>query len=301
MSKSEIKKLLKRFNQIQICSFDAGGGNVLSHFIQGLERKTSFLVSGPSLEIYSKLYPNFQIENKSSIPPDVDLLISSTGWQSDFEFHHMLQALNKGITVIAILDHWVNYKERFTRNGIEILPNYFLAVDELAKNILETEFPGSKVLLTENVFLQKSVFEIKNQRRDINSPLVDFTFIGEPLSRTETNQEWDEFDALKNFFQTLFDLNLQNAKIIIRPHPSENPAKYNSSIPGNFNNVQIDASSSITEILAKSKNVIGCHSMALYLAEMSGIPTYTSLPEGMKSKLPILKSASIKSFCITNL
>ncbi len=295
MSTSQFQGLLTNFRRIQVCSFDAGGGNVLSHIIRELSLETSFLVSGPSLSIYSGVYPNFENQNTESMLPDIDLLISSTGWQSDFEFNKMYEALERGITVIAVLDHWVNYRERFKRKNEEILPTYFVAVDDYAKSLLEDEYPGRQILLTENIFLKQSVENIRNRRKNLISFLYDFTFIGEPLSRSITNQLWDEFDALRNFFETLSRLDLYTARILIKPHPSENPEKYKPAIPAIFKNVQIDADSNIIEVLANSKKVVGCNSMALYLSDLSSVPTYTSLPEGVKPQVPISNAVPINS------
>ena len=48
-------------------------------------------------------------------------LLSGSGWSSDFEHRSRLEAKRRRIPVLAVLDHWVNYRMRFTRDGEECL------------------------------------------------------------------------------------------------------------------------------------------------------------------------------------
>jgi len=43
-------------------------------------------------------------------------------------------------------------------------------------------------------------------------------------------------------------------------------------------------------ILAMTKTVVGCHSMALYIAELNGNTVYTAFPDGIQPKVPLDKA-----------
>jgi hypothetical protein len=290
MKLQEFEELVASFSKLQVCSYDAGGGNVLAHLVHAMNLKTSFVIGGPSLAIYTALFPEFTVQNSNNLHPDTDLLISSTGWQSSHEFEIMEEALLKGIPVVAALDHWVNYKERFERNGKAIFPTYFLAFDDESERRIYQEFHSPSVICVQNFYTQRVLQEIKDLETQHNSKLFDFVFIGEPLSRSSENDLWTEYDAIKYFFIALRNYGLTDAKILVKPHPSEEISKYDEFVPSDFKNVKIETDLDLPWILAMTKTVVGCHSMALYIAELNGNTVYTALPYGIQPKVPLDKA-----------
>ena len=295
MNHNSFEEFIKPFSHIQSCSFDAGGGNVLAHLIKNFKISTSFLIDGPSLGIYSELFPQFFPLNTKSLNSETDLLISSTGWQSNHEFDFMQEALLKGIPVVAVIDHWVEYVERFERSGKRISPTIYLALDDFAERKLIQELKNPIIFRSENFYIKKILKEIADLRKSSTGSTYDFVFIAEPLIRSIENSGWNEYDAIKHFFNVLRDLDLKNSRIAIKPHPSEYSGKYSESIPNDFESVKIDTDYSLSRILSESDSVVGCHSMALYIAELSGNKVYTALPPGIISKVPLKKAKPIFS------
>ncbi len=287
MNQKEFEEFVGSFSNIQVCSYDAGGGNALAHLIHAIDLKTRFAIDGPSFAIYSTLFPEFPTQNSAVLYPDADLLISSTGWQSSHEFEIMDEALLRGIPVVAALDHWVNYKERFERKGKVIFPTYFLAFDDESERKIYQEFLNPSVIKVQNFYTQRVLQEIKDIETQHNSKLFDFVFIGEPLSRSSENDLWNEYDAIKYFFIALRNYDLTSAKILVRPHPSEEVSKYDEFVPSDFKNVKIETDQDLPWTLAMAKAVVGCHSMALYIAEQNGNTVYTAFPKGIQSRVPL--------------
>lgn len=290
MKLRKFEDLVVSFSQIQVCSYDAGGGNVLAQLVHAMGLKTRYVIEGPSFAIYSALFPGFALQNFDFLHPDTDLLISSTGWQSSHEFEIMEDALLKGIPVVAVLDHWVNYKERFVRNGRVISPTYFLAFNDESERIIRQEFKDPSVVRVQNFYLQRTLKEIRDIETQHNAKLFDFVFIGEPLSRSSENDLWTEYDAIKYFFKALRNYGLTDAKILVKPHPSEEVSKYNEFVPSDFKNVRIETDKDLPWILAMTEAVVGCHSMALYIAELNGNKVYTAFPDGIQPKVPVEKA-----------
>jgi hypothetical protein len=199
----------------------------------------------------------------------------------------MEDALLKGIPVVAVLDHWVNYKERFVRNGKVISPTYFLAFNDESERIIRQEFKDPSVIRVQNFYLQRTLKEIRDIETQHNAKLFDFVFIGEPLSRSSENDLWTEYDAIKYFFKALRNYGLTDAKILVKPHPSEEVSKYNDFVPSDFKNVRIETDKDLPWILAMTEAVVGCHSMALYIAELNGNKVYTAFPDGIQTKIPL--------------
>jgi len=290
MNLREFEEFVVSFSHVQVCSYDAGGGNALAHLIHAMGLKTRFAIDGPSFAIYSALFPVISTQNSDGLYPDTDLLISSTGWQSSHEFEIMEEALLKGIPVVAAIDHWVNYKERFERNGKAILPTYFIAFDDESERRIYQEFHSPSVIRVQNFYTQRVLQEIKDIETQHNSKLFDFVFIGEPLSRSSENDLWTEYDAIKYFFIALRNYGLTDAKILVKPHPSEEISKYDEFVPSDFKNVKIVTDLDLPWILAMTKTVVGCHSMALYIAELNGNTVYTAFPDGIQPKVPLDKA-----------
>jgi hypothetical protein len=295
MKLQEFEELVASFSKLQVCSFDAGGGNVLAHLVHAMNLKTSFVIGGPSLAIYTALFPELPIQNSNDLHLDTDLLISSTGWQSSYEFEIMELALSRGIPVIAVLDHWVNYKERFEQNSKTISPTYLLAFDDESENRIRQEFQNPSVIRCQNFYMQKTLQEIRKIENQHISKLFDFVFIGEPLSRSSENVLWTEYDAIKYFFMVLRNHGFKDAKILVKPHPSEEASKYNEYVPNDFKYVRIETDKELPWILALTDTVVGCHSMALYIAELNGNKVHTALPDGIESKVPLEKAIPLKN------
>ena len=290
MKLQQFEELVASFSKLQVCSYDAGGGNVLAHLVHAMNLKTSFVIGGPSLAIYTALFPEFPIQNSNYLHPDTDLLISSTGWQSSHEFEIMEIALSRGIPVIAALDHWVNYKERFEQNNKTISPTYLLAFDDESESRIRQEFQNPSVIRAQNFYMQKTLQEIRKIETQHTSKPFDFVFIGEPLSRSSENDLWTEYDAIKYFFMVLRNHGFKDAKILVKPHPSEEVSKYNEYVPNDFKYVRIETGKELPWILALTDTVVGCHSMALYIAELNGNKVHTALPDGIESRVPLEKA-----------
>ena len=287
MTSRKLEDLISKYHHIQVCSFDAGGGNVLAHLSKDFDIVSSFIVDGPALKVYSTLFPELHILNRKTLDVETDLLISSTGWQSSLEYETMAMALSRGIHVIAVLDHWVNYLDRFERQGKIINPTYFLAFDDTSENKINQEFGSPEILRTENRYLARTLKEIRDLQTINNSHTYDFTFIGEPLSRSCESPNWSEYDAIQHFFEVLRIHGYVNSRIAIKPHPAEESSKYDFYIPNDFKNVKIIYEENLSKILAQTESVVGCHSMALYIAELSGKSVYTALPTGVTPRVPL--------------
>lgn len=297
LTQFNLKELSLNQKRIQVCAFDPGGANVLAPLIKNLNIEAQFSVKGQAADIFRAYFGNIEDKNHSNLLTDTEVLITSTGWQSAHEFEMMKEALNLGIEVIAVLDHWVNYLDRFTRHGEIVLPTYFLAFDDLAESIIRENFDSPRVLRSENYYLASSVKKINEIRHSsVHRSIKDFLFIGEPISRSVSNSTWDEFKALNLFFSTLRSVGLNRSEIVIKPHPTEDSSKYANVVPKDFPNVAISSESNLEELLSNARFIVGCHSMALYLAEMAGKKVLSCLPIGEKPHLPLLNVEPIETF-----
>jgi len=287
---NELSERLKRSEDLVICAHDAGGAEFLSSYLIANNISGAFLLGGPALQIFEKKFQNFHEKLISTIPNSSAMLLSATGGQTEFEFETMREVLNHGGEVVAILDHWSNYPERFVRNGERIIPSSILVFDSEAEALAKEQFLGIPIHRSKNYYFEAIKKEYNNLiQQDFNFELQqDFLYLCEPISRDEFNRKkgFDEYSSLEYFFNILKNFNLQNSRITIRPHPSDLHGKYESIIPEAFNNVVIEYNATLVENLAKSRVVVGCNTMAMIVALELGKTVLSATPPPATTDFP---------------
>lgn len=241
------------------------------------------LLGGPAKALLKQFnFKNYKLcNNINELLDNADSLLSGTGWASELEYKAIKYASQKGIKSIAVIDHWVNYRDRFLRNNIEKLPNEIWVTDNYAKTIAEREFPELPVQLMPNLYLKRSLESI-NLFHHKNDNLTRILYVLEPIREAwGKNINDGEFKALNYFIETLTTHNLNNKlKIKLRPHPSDELGKYDHWLSKNKKDIpiQIDRNSSLEELIAWSDIVVGCQSYAMVLALSAKKNVYTSIP-----------------------
>lgn len=235
-------------------------------------------MQGPAKKIWESVFPEVVLYD--SIEQAIDgseLLISGTGWASDIEHESRRLAKSKTVKSIAVIDHWVNYLERFVRNGKQVLPDEIWVTDEHALNLALSTFPDKPVTQIENYYLEKQLRDIALLNK---SSVPEFLYILEPIRSNWGHDNLGEFQALEYFINMFPKLGIpEDTLICLRPHPSDIEGKYDDWIQLYSNmNIKLDDSINITESLARASWVAGCESFALVLALMAGRTVYCTLP-----------------------
>ena len=149
------------------------------------------------------------------------MLISGTGWASDIEHQARRLARSRGVRSVAVIDHWVNYAERFVRNGETVWPDEFWVTDEYALEIAERSFPGRTVLQVPNRYVETQLREIA---RVDKTGAPELLYVLEPVRNDWGRGTPGEFQALDYFVSRLPSLGLPSTAVIcLRPHPSDVP------------------------------------------------------------------------------
>jgi hypothetical protein len=266
---------------------DAGAANhVLARLKKLKNIDIKFVAKGPALKLINFFFPKHLIyKDVNLIIDEIDYLIAGTGWASDFEYNALGLAVKKKIYSISAIDHWVNYRERFSRNSKVIYPNEIWTFDNFAKNLASITFPAVKVTKHPNYYLKEAIEAIKKNERALKKNRgnhVNILYVLEPI-----RDSWGksvikaEFIALNFFLKNIAYLKLgKNFELKLRPHPSDSTQKYNSWIKKQKNIfISLDFNSSLEDSIAWSDYVIGCNSYALVIAKFAGKKVYSSLPE----------------------
>lgn len=207
-------------------------------------------------------------------------LVSGTGWGSCLEYSAIRKAHQFGIYSIAVIDHWVNYRARFQRDGIEILPDEIWVSDSDARDIAGSEFRDIKITLKQNNYLENIVHSVRTYECT-NDKRKNILYVLEPIRGAWSNQEVNgEFEALDYFIKNISALGLgESPTIRLRPHPSDSAGKYDQWISEQKGqDITLDNCPTLAASLALSDTVVGCQTYAMVVALAAGRKVFSSIP-----------------------
>lgn len=290
-------------DKIAIVSHDAGGAELVSSWAAN-SGSDSFMycVSGPAKKIFSANLGWNKSSTIDEIVDQCDSLICGTSWQSDLE-HTAIKAFKScGKKTIAIVDHWTNYKERFSFNGNHSLPDEIWVADEYAMRIAKECFDNVLIRLIENSYLINIKKEIMSLESAEDRTCVAL-YVCEPIREHALKQHGDarywgytEEDALEYFLANIEVIPQEIKKILIRPHPSELPDKYNWITNRFSQDIEFSYARTLAEDIASASVVVGCESMAMVAALYSKKFVISSIPPGgRKCVLPHTDIMSLKN------
>ncbi|MBT9512445.1 MAG: hypothetical protein IV104_08865 [Acidovorax sp.] len=258
---------------------DAGAANIVIEALRAAPPGRRFIVfmQGPALGIWQRdPVPGAVVaDNLEEALATARFIVTGTGWASSLEHDARVLALLRGIPQAAVIDHWVNYRERFERGGITVLPGELWVTDAYAAAEAHKVFPGHDVRRIPNFYLRRTV-------EGIASPPVAprVLYLLEPLRYPwQGLSQPGEFEALDFFVRNLATLGLQGAPLRLRAHPSDPAGKYNTWIhqhapPGTC----MDTSPSLSAALSWASWAAGCETMALAVALEAGRRVVSTLP-----------------------
>lgn len=274
---------------IAVVSHDAGGAEILSAWVNQNPHQYHFFLTGPALPIFTRKIPtpfkNRSLEDFKSLLNQFDLVLTGTSYQSDLE-KEIIRIAKGQVYTVAFLDHWCNYPKRFQFEGKIILPDEIWVGDKDAYNLALKSFPSQMIVQKNNPYFE----EIKQQILQVPSVErqgTNILYVTEPTSEYALKQYGDtnyfgytEFEALKNYLESLSNQTSPISALRLRLHPSEDPNKYESVIE-TFVHIPISYSqSSLAEDCAWADWVVGCQTMAMVIGVVAGKKVFSCIPAG---------------------
>lgn len=278
---------LQQQGKAAIVAHDAGGAEVLSSYVRQRGGDCVFSLQGPALAIFErKLGPCNNLPLEQALHTGEHLLCS-TSWQSDLELRAIQLARSLGKPSVAWLDHWVNYRERFTRNEVVTLPNEIWVSDREAYLLAIKHLPDVTLKQIENPYFADIRLSLSNEPR-IHPRLpgkLCVLYVCEPVREhallrygNELHWGYTEEQALRYFLENVEALGMPIGRILIRPHPSESQSKYRG-IQDEFDlPIIFSQGHSLTAEVACSDCVVGCNSMAMVVGLIGGKRVVSCIP-----------------------
>lgn len=200
-----------------------------------------------------------------------------------FELNSLKQAKQKNIYTISFVDHWVNFKLRFTdAEGGIIYPNEIWVVDDKAKQLaVEEGLPTEIVKITGNPYHHylkiqwKSSWEGKSYFTSLNIKPNAFhiVFAPDPLSLRNTKEKvgFSEEEALRDILEVISDFSDENIFLVVKCHPLQPEKILEKEINKvKSHNVSLIKTADALELINASDLIIGFYSNFLLDAKALG-------------------------------
>ena len=289
----EFLQLLATKN-VAMVAHDAGGAEILSALAcQHPEWQISYVLAGPALPIFQGKLGPINILGMEAALAAADWVMTGTGWQTELEWQAIRSAKALGKPVVSFLDHWVNYRTRFERNGETCLPDQLCLGDAHALQLAQQIFPELPCNLLPNPYFAEIAASFSHI--SVSHQGTHVLYVCEPIAEHAAKQfgnarHWGytEFDAMAYCLQHLPRLEADIRQIVIRPHPAEAKDKYDGLLQASSLPIKVDATQTLSEEIASADIVCGCNSMALVIASLAKKKVYSCIPPtGPACNLPL--------------
>jgi len=282
---------------VAVVCHDAGAANLVFAWLRewtqaGLldQHEFKILLQGPAKKAWQlDPLPLLQMQlhtELSSALTGCQSVLTGTGWASSLEHDARQLAATLQIPSIAVIDHWVNYNQRFERAGLVVLPNQIWVSDGYAVELAIKLFKDITIVELPNAYLKSLVKSIPPVPQDCKNLL----YVLEPIRNDWGKGELGEFQALDFFVNNLeLVVGQEPVHITLRPHPSDPPDKYNVWLKAHSSlDIALDSQNGLNEAIAQARWVVGAETFAMVVASAASRKTYSSLPPwANRCSLPI--------------
>lgn len=273
-----------------IVCHDAGGAEILSSWLRKCDEPYNLVLEGPAKNIFQRKIGAFHSLPLAEAIEKSDWVLCGTSWQSNLERQAIICAKAVGKKVVAFLDHWVNYEERFIEQGVVVCPDEIWVGDFDAEQIARAKFHGVPIVLKLNPYFVELRQELERMKSvSSNSKQSSVLYVCEPIREhallqygNERYWGYTEEDALKFFINNIEALGVDIYKIILRPHPSEIRTKYDWVKSCSTLMIETGGARTLLEEIVEADIVVGCESMAMVVGLLANKRVISSIPSGGK-------------------
>jgi RimJ/RimL family protein N-acetyltransferase len=268
-SYAEIPSFVRWASNISVAANDAGGAEQIAWLMRKMNRNIKAYLMGPAISVFERSGINYEPISTLSDLVKSDLVITGSGWMSTLENDVIRYCQSNNIACLTVLDHWVNFKERFLKEPVAI-PNMFAV----------TNLPA--LMLANKVFSDKPVWLLPDFQIDFCKSLID-----QGSSRCKILVLMEPSPTLSSDFCITSDMEeelIENAtqirkfkglmSVVLRPHPSQAlDSERLSKLKDKFPEVLVSKNKDLMDDLRDSAVVLGFSTYGLYISAMCGVDT----------------------------
>jgi hypothetical protein len=278
---------------IGVVAHDAGGAEIISSYIRRHAVSCVFCLEGAAVDVIARKLGGVPTLSLEALVAQSDSLLCGTSFLSELEWRAIGLARNYGKPCTAVLDHWVNYRQRFTRHGKWHWPDEVWVGDETAARIAAETLPEVKHALVRNAYfmdIQDEIKAIPLSNRPQNSGL-SILYVCEPLRDDgialygdERHWGYTEEEALNYFLMNVAVLGNNITQIAIRPHPQEALGKYDWTLKKFDLPLVCGEKKTLLQQIMSCDIVAGCATMAMVVGLLAGKRVVSCIPPGGKTE-----------------
>ena len=291
-SRESIKALCAG-KKVLVVACEAGASQILASMLARLNlSNVRFILEGPAIRIFeNKFGPLFLEPLTGDLVRTFDLILTGTSLVPDLERRVIKLGREAGIRVCSVVDHWVNYRQRFTPvnggRGDAIFPDETWVCDEPAIAAAVREgLPEEHLRKIENYYftgLQGKSWPAEPGRiLYVCEPVFDDVKL---LTGNGNAWGYNEFELVSDFLRNLEKMDGVFKKAILRLHPNEPQDKYDELIAKYPGQIPVEISSveirSIEEDCSRAEVIVGVESMALVIGLHFGKKVFSCLPQNV--------------------
>lgn len=256
--------------KILVSCVDAGGANIINHWIKKRNDDFFFYLKGPAKKIFKKK----NIKKTELFSIRFDEIITGTSTYHELEKYVRKIAIDRKIYSTTFLDHYINYYRRFLYKKKLVLPNQIYTFDKYSTYLAKKTFKRLKIKQQINYFEKDILKRIKRKR--YNKKKMNILFISEIFLN---NKKLSKMVNLKfvQFLKILRERGIQY-RLKYRKHPSEKFIE--SKKITKYLSAYEDKNFDIIKSLNWSDMVIGYGSYYLMIANKSSRDVFTLNPIG---------------------
>lgn len=258
---------------IAITCHDAGGAEIVSSLVRRRRLQCRYALAGPAINIFARKLGDISNESIEQAIDGAEGLICGTSSPSTFELDAIALARGRTVRSVSILDHWINYRERFEVRGELMLPDDLWVVDAAAERLATGTFPGVPVTRIENPYQLDVLDRLRElDARSSRTRLAGKTalYVTEPTSEHAERKFGDrrywgytETQALGWFLSAVGRIDPDIRRLIVRPHPTEPIEKYLFARQAGAVEVVVRNDRDLLEEISETDLIAGCNSMAM--------------------------------------
>lgn len=261
------------------------------------------VLAGPAVAIFARKLGPIEVTDPGKAMNECDWVLCGSSYPSDFELNFLAKAKARGKHSVVFLDHWINYRERFRRNGTETLPDEIWVGDADAERIARESLPDMPVTLVKNPYFEDLRADLNSRRGRLRrSKKVRALFLSQPIHRyspldgSDIANAYTEHEALRYLFAHISSLEKRVDEVMIRLHPSELPDKYDWAVGAFEPPVLIDEDRELIDAILSADYVLGMDSMAMVVGLLAKKEVICCIPQGHKAcRLPHEKIKFLKN------
>lgn len=261
---------------LAVACHDAGACNLILPWIDRPGLRLQAWMGGPARTLWTARFGTYGLcDSLETALEGAAMLLSGTGWASTWEHEARCAAARRGLHSAAVIDHWVNYPDRFERGGAVQWPEEFWVTNPEAMALASRHFPADRLRLQPDLYLAEQVASVGPVPSWQDGEIL---YLMEPARSHWGRAEPGEWQALGWFEKQRHRAGIPaHAPLRVRAHPSDPPGKYAGWLASRPH-AQLDASQSLAQALRRARWVVGCETYGLVVALAAGREVYTSLP-----------------------